>query len=744
MISEPGIKSDKDPPLIHLSIIGKSHIKMKTMLAAAIALLLSLYPLLAQILPVPSLTDHAEALDLYSGFFGGWVTVGNYNAQLEVTGDDLDGWPYGLSLWGVRHVDNSLFYESFDGSDALLGYYVNADLAQGQQTARMRVRGVQGPAIVQYWGRFNPEIPERLRVFLDKSGESMSEDLLVRTLVAEQRHSVGLWQLWAFQIPPGRSDLIFEFDGPPTGSSLFINTQMWVVDQLGSIYVPGTESMTLEEAIDLPIDGTPFDYVEDYGDAELPPKFSEDYHAMSGQGNGFSPFAHSTEIDLPQGGYIETTRLTGYTTSDGEDAAYSWLTVPQPGEGDKVASLFLFGATQPDYNHDCYWPPSWEDGYRARSGTLTFWLKHVQPSGISVNPYLEARQHDYVLDGGGNVIGSESRTVAVTLDESTRTADGWVKASVEINADLETFEGLEIRHVFPEATGLTNANIHSALFVDDFSFDARSIKVGDLVFQNTNNGGLSVWFTDREQVLGTFSYPVSGGGAWRIAAVASMEGGNCPPDDLIWQNAANGKIAVWLQDGTEFKDARWFVNQQGEAIQPGGAWRIAAVADINRDGWQDLVWQNLNNGRIAVWFMEGNRVVDTALFDTQPGNATWRVTAMADLDADGNDDLIWQNARNGTIAWWRMDGTRFEEGFLFPHQVGNPTWKLVAFQDMDGELWSTGRNSFTFGPDLVWQNTRTGQAAVWLLDLNLNLVSSALLSQQAGAAWQIRNQRPLE
>ncbi len=68
--------------------------------------------------------------------------------------------------------------------------------------------------------------------------------------------------------------------------------------------------------------------------------------------------------------------------------------------------------------------------------------------------------------------------------------------------------------------------------------------------------------------------------------------------------------------------------------------------------------------------------------------------------------------KNGRIAGWELEGLTSVNGIAIPDQGGGP-WRVVAVQDMDGEG----------DVDFVWQNTRNGRAAIWLLDENLGFES---------------------
>ena len=128
-------------------------------------------------------------------------------------------------------------------------------------------------------------------------------------------------------------------------------------------------------------------------------------------------------------------------------------------------------------------------------------------------------------------------------------------------------------------------------------------------------------------------------------------------------------------------------------------WKIRAAADIDRDGWTDLIWQHQGNGSIAVWLMTGTQRRDGLLLS--PGavaDTNWRIVGAGDLNDDGHADLLWQHQTNGLMSAWFMNGTSLVSGVLLsPDQVTDTNWKIRAVADMNGDRRL----------DLIWHNQST-------------------------------------
>jgi len=103
------------------------------------------------------------------------------------------------------------------------------------------------------------------------------------------------------------------------------------------------------------------------------------------------------------------------------------------------------------------------------------------------------------------------------------------------------------------------------------------------------------------------------------------------------------------------------------------------VGDFNGDGNQDIILQHAD-GNIAVWFLTGgsNLLMASLTDPSSPGSADWRLVGVTDLNGDGKPDLLFQNSVDGKVAVWFMNGSRLvTSSLLSPSQPGG-TWRMMA------------------------------------------------------------------
>lgn len=197
----------------------------------------------------------------------------------------------------------------------------------------------------------------------------------------------------------------------------------------------------------------------------------------------------------------------------------------------------------------------------------------------------------------------------------------------------------------------------------DFTGDGQR----DLVLES-NDGSLSVW-----ELKGIFSpashYLPSFGPYGRLAGIRDIDGNG--KTDLIFQHR-DGAVSALMMNGRLV--VRIASLNSENPVDP--SWKVVGTGDFYGTGKWNLAWQN-EDGELGIWDMDGLKLVAPHFVIPQPGPA-WRVVAVADLDRDGKSDLILENLLDHAIGVWFMNGfTLREPKLLNPPYVGG-SWSIVG------------------------------------------------------------------
>jgi hypothetical protein len=197
--------------------------------------------------------------------------------------------------------------------------------------------------------------------------------------------------------------------------------------------------------------------------------------------------------------------------------------------------------------------------------------------------------------------------------------------------------------------------------------------------------------------------------------------------DLLWQNRADGRLSLWHMSG-----AAHMLNEPLVPDQVGDTdWHIVGSADANGDGYADLYWQHQTSGALSVWYMRENRLLSGDLLSPSAVPDTdWKVRSVADMDRDGHPDLIWQNVSTGLVSVWFMNGRTLRSGDVIgPGPVADTQWTIVGTGDMNGDGWT----------DLVWHHTGGGHLAVWFMYAQTMLRGESLSPASVpDTTWRVR------
>jgi hypothetical protein len=209
---------------------------------------------------------------------------------------------------------------------------------------------------------------------------------------------------------------------------------------------------------------------------------------------------------------------------------------------------------------------------------------------------------------------------------------------------------------------------------------------------------------------------------FNAAAVTDIDGDGL--SDLLWQYRPTGALAAWTMKGNWVVSTQWL--NAPAVTDP--AWRVAGTGDINGDGYADLVWQNANDGTISAWLLRGTQILTASVLNYSPVNPSWKIRAVADVNGDGKADIIWQHDA-GWLAVWVMDGFNATTTWsLSVPRMLDPSWIIVGAGDLNND----GR------ADLVWQSQTNGQLAVWFLNGANVLEQRPLSTFIPDLNWKIR------
>jgi glucose/arabinose dehydrogenase len=245
-----------------------------------------------------------------------------------------------------------------------------------------------------------------------------------------------------------------------------------------------------------------------------------------------------------------------------------------------------------------------------------------------------------------------------------------------------------------------------------FNVDAQP----DLVWQDTAAGFLGAWLMNgAAQSSAVLLSPAQVPTSWLIVGGGDFNADGNP--DLVWRDLATGATVVWYMNGTTAVGA--------DVIPLGAAVGIAGVADFDRDGKPDLVVRDPSSG--GLWIVSMNGAIPTGASFLGIAPASWVLAGVADFDADGGPDLLWQDLSSGVVGV-----TYVEEGsvvgFLPLRPALVPTsWRLAGVADMNAD----GR------PDVLWEERTTGALAVWYMNGLAATSAVPVTPSPVDPRWQI-------
>ncbi|BAT60976.1 FG-GAP repeat protein [Variibacter gotjawalensis] len=194
-------------------------------------------------------------------------------------------------------------------------------------------------------------------------------------------------------------------------------------------------------------------------------------------------------------------------------------------------------------------------------------------------------------------------------------------------------------------------------------------------------------------------------------ARADNDFGGDGKSDLLFVNNKTGSVALWQMDGTKL-----VANETVGKI--GTTWKAIGTDDFGGDGKADVLWQN-SNGSVAMWQMDGNKIVANETVGKIGSN--WKAAAIDDFNGDGKADVLWTST-TGSVALWQMDGSKIAANQTVGTLGAN--WLVQDAGDFNGD----GK------ADILLRNSSTGSVAMWQMDGN-KIVANQTVGT-IGTAWK--------
>jgi hypothetical protein len=255
----------------------------------------------------------------------------------------------------------------------------------------------------------------------------------------------------------------------------------------------------------------------------------------------------------------------------------------------------------------------------------------------------------------------------------------------------------------------------------DFNRDGTA----DVIWQDPVTGWAQVWYLGGAQGVSiTGAANLTARNTWRIVGVADFDRDGHP--DVVWQDPDTGAAQLWLMGGEGGN-----VIASATTLSAANTWRIMSVADFNKDGVPDCIWQDQESGWAQIWFMGGAQGTTLTGAVNLTTRNTWRIGGTGDFNADGVPDVVWQDPATGATQIWYLGGAQGNELQSAANLAGASDWRIAAIADFNNDSH----------PDIAWQDPASGASAVWFLGGAQGVTVTGSAAMGGPNTWRIMGPR---
>lgn len=172
--------------------------------------------------------------------------------------------------------------------------------------------------------------------------------------------------------------------------------------------------------------------------------------------------------------------------------------------------------------------------------------------------------------------------------------------------------------------------------VGQFNSDYSS----DILWRNVATGQNLIWQMNGAGVAQSVELPpVTGGSStWKVIGAGDVDADR--DSDIFWFQPSTGTLVVWtIQNAARQSTATLTYNNANLA-----GYTLAEVADINGDGWVDLIWRNPSTGGNLASYNAGFNAFPNAPLAIAGAETNYELAAIADYNRDGFMDFLWRDS----------------------------------------------------------------------------------------------------
>jgi hypothetical protein len=181
-------------------------------------------------------------------------------------------------------------------------------------------------------------------------------------------------------------------------------------------------------------------------------------------------------------------------------------------------------------------------------------------------------------------------------------------------------------------------------------------------------------------------------------------------NDLLYQNLSTGAVAIWTTNSAGVAAA---IAAPGSL--PAG-YKIDGTGNFNSTPGDDILLRN-GSGQVAVWVTSGTAVVDFKVLGST--SAAYLNAGNGDFTGDGQSDLLFRHAGTGEIASWQVVNNALAAPAKVLGSAPN-VYQIVAVADFTGDHQA----------DILFRNLGTGEIAEWQV-ANNQLLSAQVVGSTA-------------